>query len=285
MKKQLAILSTILMTIVLHSNTVAQERFIELKNKKQFVIIQGDGDPTIVFVTGLGQTYDSFKPVYDEIKKTNRVFLYDRAGLGKSESLNNSRTVDTMAYELNELLIIENIEGPIILVGHSMGGFILRTLSAMYPDKVAGLIFIDASYEEEFVEGCKVRDGNDKFEYIKEFRSYIHEDGAPKGYNDELLYCFDYDSIGYSTNAKIVKPLKLPSNIPITVFVSTKINIDDPFSKQESKSALTFFQNWKSKNSKIKLITTSKSGHFIQLEEPSLIIESINEMVKEIKSH
>ena len=42
-----------------------------LRGKKQYVVVQGKGEPTVVFLTGKGRDCGDFKKVYDKLKKTN----------------------------------------------------------------------------------------------------------------------------------------------------------------------------------------------------------------------
>ena len=260
------------------------EHFDYIRGKKQHIVTEGKGNPTVVFVAGKGRTLDDFITVFKKIKKITHIFAYDRSGLGQSESLNNERTIDTMAYELNELLIQEKIEPPFILVGHSMGGFIIRCFEHMYPKKVAGLIFIDAACELDFKKGIEIRSELDKVKFRREFDSLSNVPTRPKGVNDESKYLFDFDKDDYSTNGKIVKELKIPNNIPITAFISTQIDDKNPYSKSEQNSRLTYFKSWKNQAPQIKLVETSKSGHCIQCDEPNLIIKGITEMVNQIKN-
>ena len=257
--------------------------FVEIRGKKQFVVIKGKGKPTVVFVSGKGRTLDDFIPVFDKIKKSTQIFAYDRAGLGNSESLNNERTVDTMAYELHELLLKEKIEPPYILVGHSMGGFVIRCFANMYPTRVAGLVFIDAACEFEFKKFMEIRNDADKIKFRRGFDSLINVPSRPKGINDESKHLFDFDKDDFSSNSNIVKGLKIPNNIPVTVFVSTQLENGNPYSKSEKEVGLSFFKSWKNQAPQLKLIETAKSGHCIQCDEPNLITSGIQEMLKELK--
>ena len=72
--------------------------------------------------------------------------------------------------------------------------------------------------------------------------------------------------------------------MPITVFVSTQIDNKDIYSKSEKEIRLNFFKSWKNQAPQMKLIETSKSGHCIQCDEPNLIIDGINEMLKQIRA-
>jgi len=257
--------------------------YVDIRGKKQFVVVEGTGKPTVIFVAAKGVALDDYMPVYTKIEKNVQISAYDRAGLGRSESLNNERTVDTMAYELHELLRKEKIEPPYILVGHSMGGFVIRCFTNMYPNQVAGLVFIDAACEFEFKEFMEIRNDADKIKFRHGFDSLINVPTRPKGINDESKHLFDFDKDNFSSNSNIVKGLKIPNNMPVTVFVSTQIETDNPYSKREKEIRLAYFKSWENEAPQIKLIETFKSGHCIQCDEPKLIINGIQDMLTELK--
>jgi pimeloyl-ACP methyl ester carboxylesterase len=147
--------------------------FVYLRGKKQYVVAQGKGEPTIVFLTGKGRPQTDFKKVYERLEETNRIFSYDRSGIGQSELIRNDRTIDTMAFELHALLVKERIKPPYILVGHSLGGSIARCFVNMYPDMVSGMVFLDPAHEEEFKNGMAIRSDSDKVVFKEQFEDHF----------------------------------------------------------------------------------------------------------------
>lgn len=257
--------------------------FVYLRGKKQYVVVQGRGEPTIIFITGKGREQKDFRKVYNKLKKTNQIFAYDRAGLGKSELIRNERRVDTMAFELHELLVKEKIKPPYILVGQSLGGYIMRCFVNMYPEIVSGMVFVEPAHEYEFKNGLEIRNDSDKVVFRDEFKNYLKAEGRTKGHHAESKECFDFDSLGFSTNQRIVKDLKLPATIPITVLIARKTDADNDYIDKEMEYRLNYFEKWKSINPQTKIISTFKSGHFIELDEPHLVIDEINEMILKTK--
>jgi len=257
--------------------------FVYLHGKKQYVLVQGTGEPTVVFLTGKGREQSDFKKVYKEIKNTNRIFSYDRAGLGKSEALRGDRTVDTMAFELHELLEKEKIKPPYILVGHAFGGYIMRCFVSMYPGTVAGMVFVDPSHEYEFKHGLEIRPDSDQVVFRDEFKNYLKVEGRSKGHHAESKKCFDFDSTCFSTNQRLVKDLKIPTDIPMTILIARKVDVDNAYIDKEMEYRIQFFENWKTINPQTKVSSTFKSGHFIHRDHPSLVIDEINEMIKKVK--
>lgn len=286
MKNVFKIITPIILLVALSSWIFSEGDdgyFVYLHGKKQYVLVEGNGEPTIVFLTGKGRGQNDFKKVYNKIKSTNRIFSYDRAGLGKSEAFRNDRTVDTMAYELHELLEKEKIKPPYILVGHALGGYIMRCFVSMYPNTVSGMVFVDPSHEDEFKYGLEIRPDSDQVVFRDEFKSYLRVEGRSKGHNAESKKCFDFDSAGFSTNQRIIKDFPIPADIPMTILIARKVDVDNAFIDKEMEYRIQFFENWKATNLQTKVVTTFKSGHFIHRDHPALVIDEINEMTGKVK--
>ena len=105
----------------------------------------GSGSPTIVLDAGLGNDGLIWGGVQPVLAKTTRVCSYDRAGFGWSDALPPPRDADHIADELHGLLAAAKIDGPIVLMGHSISGIYIRDYATRYPAEVAGLIFVDGS--------------------------------------------------------------------------------------------------------------------------------------------
>ncbi|RAK99537.1 alpha/beta fold hydrolase, partial [Aspergillus ibericus CBS 121593] len=110
--------------------------------------------PLIIVEPGMGDSHLSWKHLQQLITTAGlaQVLLYDRAGLGRSDSPSTSpstpRTATTMAHELDLLLTAANIPGPYIIVTHSYGGIIAREFLALREPDIAGMVFVDAEQED-----------------------------------------------------------------------------------------------------------------------------------------
>lgn len=257
--------------------------FVYLRGKKQYVVIEGKGEPTIVFLTGKGRPQTDFRKVYERLQESNQIFSYDRSGIGQSELIRNDRTIDTMAFELHALLVKERIKPPYILVGHSLGGSIARCFVNMYPDMVSGMVFLDPAHEEEFKNGMALRSDSDKVVFKEQFEGFLKVKGKTKGQHAESKQCFDFDTLGYSTNQKILKQTKVPTNIPITIILSTEADIENDYIDKEIEFKNHYFDNWKTLNPQTKIIKAPKTGYFIQMEEPKMVANEINELIEKLK--
>jgi pimeloyl-ACP methyl ester carboxylesterase len=105
----------------------------------------GSGSPTIVLDAGLGNDGLIWGGVQPVLAKTTRVCSYDRAGFGWSDALPPPRDANHIADELHGLLTAARIDGPIVLMGHSISGIYIREYATRYPSEIAGLIFVDGS--------------------------------------------------------------------------------------------------------------------------------------------
>jgi pimeloyl-ACP methyl ester carboxylesterase len=105
----------------------------------------GSGSPTIVLESGLGNDALIWGAVQPALSKTTRVCAYDRAGLGWSEPVPGPRDARHIASDLHGLLLGAKVAGPIVLMGHSMGGLILRDYATRFPADLAGIVFVDAT--------------------------------------------------------------------------------------------------------------------------------------------
>jgi pimeloyl-ACP methyl ester carboxylesterase len=108
----------------------------------------GRGTPTIVLIPGAGDYSFDWALVQPALSKETRTCSYDRAGNAWSDLGPNPRTMRQEAAEVRRLLEKAGIDGPVLLVGHSIGGLIARVYAREYPDAVAGIALVDATSED-----------------------------------------------------------------------------------------------------------------------------------------
>lgn len=120
--------------------------------------------PPVVFVAQLGTGGDSWKPVLERLPGVH-AFTYDRPGTGSAPprpAPNPPLPPSAFGSELAALLESKGLTEPAVIVGHSFGGHIARMYAARHPDRVAGLVLVDASIPQFHLmpnEGPKI-DGN-----------------------------------------------------------------------------------------------------------------------------
>jgi pimeloyl-ACP methyl ester carboxylesterase len=102
-------------------------------------------EPLIVLEHGAFGCAADWAVVQDRLAaKGFRSLAYDRAGLGHSEPGPVPRDGRAIVSDLAALLRAEGEAGPVVLVGHSMGGLMVRLFALTHPDLVKGVVLVDA---------------------------------------------------------------------------------------------------------------------------------------------
>jgi pimeloyl-ACP methyl ester carboxylesterase len=109
----------------------------------------GDGRPTVIVDTGLGESALEWLAVQNRVRHHARICLYDRAGYGWSDVGRLPRTSSRIVNELYGLLSRSGERGPFVLVGHSFGGMNAQLFARRYPYLVAGVVLVDSSNPEQ----------------------------------------------------------------------------------------------------------------------------------------
>jgi pimeloyl-ACP methyl ester carboxylesterase len=111
-----------------------------------------DVEPTLVFVHGFCLDMGTFHFQRRELTRTGdyRMVFYDQPGHGRSSRLDHGEyTLPMLASGLKDVLDAVVPTGPIVLIGHSMGGMTIMALAEAYPEifgpRVRGVVFISTS--------------------------------------------------------------------------------------------------------------------------------------------
>ena len=108
-----------------------------------------DAAPLILLTHGQGMDTTFWSPIRGHLSKQYRVVAWDLPGLGRSKRTPGSRlSLDDAAADLGAVL--KTLEGPLVLVGHSLGGMTVQHLARQNPDlfarSVLGVVLLNTTY-------------------------------------------------------------------------------------------------------------------------------------------
>jgi pimeloyl-ACP methyl ester carboxylesterase len=257
---------------------------------------RGEGGPTIVMDSGLGGSALDWVLVQDDLATLSRVCTYDRAGMGWSDAGPLPRSPSRIADELHLLLSNAGISGPYILVAHSLAGKNMRMFAAHHPADVAGMVLVDARSERLDV-GSSPED-------VEAFANALEGEARffSLGRRFGLARLFGADLLGQplvprdlATTMVLLKTN--PAAIEETVREGLARSDDDAELADTTLSPLPLVviaaagnmrdvPGWSEAQQGLaglstagELVVAEHSQHYVQLEEPGLVIDSVRRIL------
>jgi len=126
-------------------------RWIDIGGRTRLYLLEkGTGGPTVLFESGIAATNLNWFHIQQTVSRFTYTASYDRGGLGWSSPCHTARTPGNIAVELHAMLEGAGIKPPYILVGHSFGGLVMRRYALLYPDDVLSVLLVDPMRCEEW---------------------------------------------------------------------------------------------------------------------------------------
>lgn len=210
-------------------------RFVTVEKGVKLEVLDwgGTGRP-LVFLAGLGDTAHDFDKLALKFTAANHVYGITRRGYGAS-SKPNPRSSDYSADRLGDdvLAVMDalNLDRP-VLAGHSFGGEEMSSIGNRYPEKVSGLIYLDAGYSYAFYNPGNViplgvnlqlsgRDVQDDLERLKAL-TLQDKDLAPVLQDLQAqMPMFEKD---LSATQEALNAMPAPANIPLSGIDAAALN-------------------------------------------------------------
>jgi pimeloyl-ACP methyl ester carboxylesterase len=269
--------------------------------RRMFLQCRGQGGPTVVLVSGGGNTGGAWSVLPDEVAPPavlpgvaafTRVCAYDRPGTvleaappdnrSRSDSIPQPTTAEGMVADLHALLTAAGVPGPYVLAGHSFGGLIARLYAATYPDEVVGLVLVDA-YSEGVRAGLTPED----------WQTWLATNGVPP---PDLLATYpEFEQIDVNAaadtmeRAAAIHPLR---SMPLVVLAAGRtgemtpeqaaaLPTGYPDALVAALQANTAFLATLLPDAR--LVVVADSGHYIQAEQPEVVIAAIRQVVEAVR--
>ena len=231
------------------------------------------GSPTVILEAGWGGGgVEGWSRVQRKVAEFTQVCAYDRLGMGMSDTAATTelRTGQDVVDDLHALLEMTQVEGPYVLVGHSLGGAITRIYADQYRDEVVGMVLVDASHEEV----PRYREEILGSEMFAEAMAALYEGN---------LEALDYRGILEQTRA--TQDL---GDMPLVVLTARLYSVEPPYTEEtarrEHETWMEILQPRLAElSSNSTHIIVEDSDHLIPWFSPQSVVDAVSMVVEEIR--
>jgi pimeloyl-ACP methyl ester carboxylesterase len=130
---------------------------VELQDTNLFVEDLGSGVP-LLLIHGFPLNQEIWRPQIEALSANARVIALDLRGHGQSPPTESPYSMDLLADDCAGVLEVLNVDQPVVICGHSMGGYISFAFYRRHPEKVGGLILAATRAGADSEEGKLNRD-------------------------------------------------------------------------------------------------------------------------------
>ena len=237
-----------------------EHRMISIGDRRLSIDCDGElGSTTVVLIAGGGRTAKDWAKVQPAVSQFARVCSYDRSGFGKSgKAASQPQPVIEVVADLHKLLEKAKEKSPFILVGHSIAGIYSRSFADTFPQEVTGFVFVDSSHEEQALRLHELDPKGPGLDKMTAKLGFFVKPGQRLGWRTELPL------------------IALSRGKP---FPRTKQMTEDQFAAWDLIWR-EFQQDLAKRSPQGEFRLAGQSGHFIQLDQPELVIQAIRDMVQ-----
>jgi len=245
------------------------EGAVDVGGYDMYLHCMGTGTPTVILEAGFDDVAETWRLVQPEVARFTRACAYDRAGLGQSDPGPEPRDSTQIVRELHNLLTNAGIEGPYVLVGHSLGGMYMRLFADCYQEVVIGLVLLDSAHIDQFERNASVLppESPDESESLRFYRAWFSN---PPTYPELPHRLFVPGSLGDMPLVVLTSPHK-----------ERAADLPPGLSDAWNEIWVELQNEWAQISSRSTHLMANESGHFIQLDQPELVIDAILQFIEE----
>jgi pimeloyl-ACP methyl ester carboxylesterase len=237
-----------------------------------------------------------------------RVCSYDRAGILWSEPGPEPRDAKRIAEELHSLLTAASVAPPYVMVGHSLGGLLIRVYEQHFPGDVAGIVLVDSSHPEQFeryppvvqrmvATGDSARPSRLATKFMMDSgvrRMRLRWMRAPPPTNAVQAYVWRSIPEGYygelaARDVRSRQAAKVTSfgDRPLIVLTAGKVA---PMPGVPDSVSAALYRTWVTLQDELAELSTNSvhrivegSTHYIQDDAPDAVVQAIGEVVESVR--
>jgi pimeloyl-ACP methyl ester carboxylesterase len=283
---------------------------------------QGHGGPVVVLESGLGSGAWTWRTIQPDMARSTRVCSYDRAGYGASDEATGARDIDALAGDL--AVVVKAVGGgrPVVLIGHSLGGPIVRQFAYRHTKQVAGVILLDPSGDDQVrrftaavpkfaagqeaayapVKACQA--AAEKGALVEGSPDYARCVGPPPpdmpadlvryhvAYNqnpahDRAILGELKDALSPASTAQAAAAKHPLGDIPFIVLTAGKDQANPGFSREDNAAATVV---WRQMHWEMTSLSTEGrrrfaegSGHYVHVDRPQAVLDALADVLAEVR--
>jgi pimeloyl-ACP methyl ester carboxylesterase len=281
----------------------------------------GVGSPTVVLEGGWTATTPSWRKVQGPLSAITRVCAYDRAGYGFSDPGPQPRTARAIADDLASLLDAAKIEGPYVIVAHSLGALDARLFVDRRRRDVVGVVLVDPSNEYQNRDFAKISPGTAKADaaFLEGMRTCAQAVIAGKMTADlpQRPYCIqgpspslpasvnaarlasqstaayqtaalsEFTSLDGASSDQVAKSRRSWGDLPLIVLTAENTEKDPDLPRAEQDALAKAW--WDMHERVAKLSTRGENrlvrdtGHMVPYERPQAIVDAVTSLVEQAR--
>jgi len=145
------VLMGIAFALYMQVSAYGEERLVRIGDRRLAINCAGERskNATVVLVPGGGEPARNWAEVQARVATFAHVCSYDPAGSGKSDKTAEPQSADEFVDDLHALLNATGEKKPYVLVGHSLSGILVRRFATRFTNEAAAFVFVDSSHEEQ----------------------------------------------------------------------------------------------------------------------------------------
>jgi pimeloyl-ACP methyl ester carboxylesterase len=250
----------LLMTI---AGATPTDRQISIGGRQLHLRCEGErrpNAPLVVLEAGAGNDADTWRNTQTPISAFTRVCAYDRPGLGSSDRLSEPESPIAIVDRLRALLAAAEEPAPYVLVGHSYGGMLIRLYASRYAADVVGMVLVDSAHEDQL-------------------RRFAAIPGAPPPERTR-------EQIDLPGVSAVLLTQHWHTSIPLVVLSRGRMGpperAADPLVQALYRTWMDMQLELASRSSHSEHIIAATSDHYIQNEDPPLVIDAVRRVVASV---
>jgi len=240
-------------------------RIASVEGRRHEILIAGAGKPVVVLANGAGGPVEAWFRVLPALETLTTVFAWNRPGIGRSDPPAAAQTSAEVVRTLRMLLAATGLAPPYLLVGHSIGGLHMNLFARLHPGEVCGVAMLDATAPDDvaLMEATASR-----LQRVLTAASDALHDRRRLG---EVPHAAASAAQIVAASAFPAMPLRVVTGMrPALRWLMPRAQLAGRAENQRRLAAMSPHG---------RQIPAMRSGHFPQLSEPALVVETIRELL------